>query len=129
MASPPEVLTDLDKCCSSYYGCLAGWNLASDAAKSFFSSEQVAVRLAWGVPRGTHKYLLQQCLAPGASSARTEVLVRFCGFFIGLMNSPSAEVRTVALLCARDLRTRTSRTSVWWRRPPACPCGPPPHGR
>ena len=60
-------------------------------------------------PRGTHKYLLQQCLAPGAASARTEVLARFCGFFTGLRNSPSPEVRTVALLCARDLRTTTGQ--------------------
>ena len=107
-AIPPEVLTALDKYCTSYYGCLAGWDLASDAAKSFFSSQQVAVRLAWGVPRGTHRYLLQQCLAPGAASARTEVLARFCGFFTGLRISPSPEVRTVALLCARDLQTKSS---------------------
>ena len=63
--------------------------------------------MAWGVPRGTRTYLLQQCLAPGATSARTEVMARFTGFFTGLRNAPSAEVRTVALLCARDLRSTT----------------------
>ena len=108
-ASPPEVLTALDKYCTSYYGCLAGWNLSSDAAKSFFSAQTVAVKLAWGVPRGTHKYFVQQCLAPGAASARTEVLARFAGFFTGLRSAPSAEVRTVALLCARDLRSTTGQ--------------------
>ena len=69
----------------------------------------MAVKLAWGVPRGTHKYFVQQCLAPGAASARTEVMARFAGFFTGLRNSPSAEVRTMALLCARDLRTTTGQ--------------------
>jgi hypothetical protein len=106
-ASPPEVLTALDKYCTSYYGCLAGWDLGCTASKSFFSAQQVGVKLAWGVPRGTRTYLLQQCLAPGATSARAEVMARFAGFFTGLRNSPSAEVRTVALLCARDLRTTT----------------------
>ena len=65
------------------------------------------MKLAWGVPRATHTYLVQQCLAPGATSARAEVLARFAGFYSGLRNSPSPEVRTVALLCGRDLRTTT----------------------
>ena len=30
-----------------------------------------------GVPRATHTYLVQQCLAQGATSARAEVLARF----------------------------------------------------
>ena len=108
-ASPPDILTALDKYCTSYYGCLAGWDLGSAAAKSFFSAQQVGVKLTWGVPRGTRTYLLQQCLAPGATSARAEIMARFCGFFSGLRNAPSAEVRTVALLCACDMRTTTGR--------------------
>ena len=36
-------------------------------------------------------------------------MARFAGFFTSLRNSPSAEVRTVALLCARDLRTKTGQ--------------------
>ena len=67
-ASPPEVLTAQDNYCTSYYSCLAGWDLGSTAA----------------------------------TSARAEVMARFAGFFTGLRNSPSAEVRTVALLCARS---------------------------
>ena len=67
-ASSPEVLTAKDKYCTSYYGCLAGWDLGSTAAKSYFAAQQVGVKLAWGVPRGTRTYLLQQCLAPGATS-------------------------------------------------------------
>ena len=62
-ASPPEVLTAQDKYCTSYYGCLAGWDLGSTAAKSYFAAQQVGVKLAWGVPRGTRTYLLQQSLA------------------------------------------------------------------
>ena len=108
-ASPPEVLTAQDKYCTSYYGCLAGWDLGSAAAKSYYAAQQVGLKLAWGVPRGTRTYLLQQCLAPGATSARAEIMARFCGFFSGLRNAPSAKVRTVALLCGRDLGTTTGR--------------------
>ena len=91
--------------CTSFYGCLAGWDLGSAAAAAYFSAQTVGVKLAWGVPRATNTYLVQQCLAPGATSARAEVLARFAGFYNGLRNSPSPEVRTVALLCGRDLRT------------------------
>ena len=106
-ASPPEVLTALNIYCTSYYGCLAGWDLGSAAVSAFFSAQTVGVKLAWGVPRATHTYFVQQCLAPGATSARAEVLARFTGFYNGLRNSPSPEVRTVALLVGRDLRTTT----------------------
>ena len=106
-ASPPEVLTALNIYCTSYYGCLAGWDLGSAAAASFFSAQTVGVKLTWGVPRATHTYFVQQCLAPGATSARAEVLARLTGFYAGLRNSPSPEVRTVALLASRDLRTTT----------------------
>ena len=106
-ASPADVLTALNVYCTSYYGCLAGWDLGSAASASFFSAQTVGVKLAWGVPRATHTYFVQQCLAPGATSARAEVLARFTGFYAGLRNSPSHEVRTVALLAGRDLRTTT----------------------
>ena len=43
------------------------------------------------------------------ASARIEVMARFAGFFTSLRNSPSAEVGTVVLLCARDLRTTTGQ--------------------
>ena len=64
-ASPPEVLTALNLYCSSYYGCLAGWDLGSAASAAYYSAQTVGVKLAWGVPRATHTYFVQQCLAPG----------------------------------------------------------------
>ena len=55
----------------------------------------------------TRTFLLQQVLAPGFTSSRTEVLARFVTFFRSLRLAPSHEVRTAALLSARDLRTVT----------------------
>ena len=56
---------------------------------------------------GTRTYLLQQRLARVATSARPEIMARFTGFFTGLRNAPSGEVRRVALTSARDQRSTT----------------------
>ena len=44
-------------------------------------------------------------LAPGAVSARAEILERILGFFRVLRKAPSHEVVTAALLCTREMRT------------------------
>ena len=77
--------------------------------KKIFNAWGVNVKLTWEVPRYTRTYLLQRVLAPGFTSSRTEVLARFVTFFRSLRSAPSHEVRTAALLSARDLRTVTSR--------------------
>ena len=43
--SPPEVLTAQNKYYTSCYGCLAGWDLGSAAAKSYFAAQQVGMKL------------------------------------------------------------------------------------
>ena len=52
---------------------------------------------------------MQQVLSSGFPSARTDILSRFVKFFQGLLVAPSHEVRTVALLVARDIRTTTGK--------------------
>ena len=83
--------------------------LSTSLSNSFFNVWFNNVKLSWNVPRGTRTYLLQQVLAPGLISAKTEVLARFVTFFRSLRLAPSHEVRTVSLLAARDLRTVTGR--------------------
>ena len=108
-ASPVEVLRATDVYCSSYYGSMAGWELGGDTANTFYNSWSVNVKLAWDVPRQTRKYLLQHVLAAGFTSARTEILSRYVGFFRSLCLAPSHEVRTAALLAGRDLWSVTGR--------------------
>jgi hypothetical protein len=62
-------------------------------------------KLAWDFPRGTRTYLLQQVLVCGTSSARTDILTRYCKFFKSLRNSPSWEVAVLSNLIARDRRS------------------------
>ena len=71
---------------------------SSNVAAAFFSTQTVAVKLAWWVPRTTHTYFVHKCLALGATSAMAELLARFAGFSAGLRSAPDKEVRTVALL-------------------------------
>ena len=71
---------------------------SSNVAAAFFSTQTVAVKLAWWVPRTPHTYFVQKCLVLGTSSAMTELPARFAGFSAGLRNAPDKEVRTVALL-------------------------------
>ena len=103
-ASPPSVLRALDIYCSAYYGTLAGWDLSGPEAIQFYGVWRINVLLSHNLPRGTHRYFLP-LLAPGAVSARSEILARFVGFFHGLRKAPSHEIVTAALLCARDQRT------------------------
>ena len=61
--------------------------------------------IAWNVYWGCQLYLLQQVLAPHMKSPRVQIICKFRGFFLSLLDSPSSEVRVVARLAARDLRS------------------------
>ena len=69
------------------------------------SAWKTGVKLAWGVHRGCRTYLLQQVLAPGVTSLRVNLLLRFRSFFRSLLASPSPEVQVATRLAARDLRS------------------------
>jgi hypothetical protein len=103
-ASPPSVLRALNVYCSSYYGSLAGWDLGGPEARSFYGVWRLNILLTHNLPRGTHRYFLPQ-LAPGAASAKAEIMARFVRFFRSLRAAPSHEVVTAALLLARDRRS------------------------
>ena len=81
-ASPPSVLRALQIYCSSYYGNLAGWELEGAEAQKFYGVWRLNVVLTHNLPRGTHRYFLPM-LAPGAVSARGQILSRFVKFFRG----------------------------------------------
>ena len=62
-------------------------------------------KLAWDVPRNCHTYMVEEVLAVGVANLEAGLLLRFHGFFRGLLASPSHEVVVVALLAARDRRS------------------------
>ena len=103
-AHPDEQLQAAEKYCTSVYGS----NLYDFNSKEFnmiCSAWKTSVKLAWGVHRGCRTYILQQVLAPGVTSLRVNLLMRFRTFFRSLLVSPSQEVQVAMRLAARDIRT------------------------
>ena len=103
-AHPEEQLQAVDKYCTSVYGSNL-YNFKDAEFEMIAAAWRTGVKLAWGVHRGCHTYLLQQVLAPGMPSLRVDLLVRYRKFFRSLLTSPSPEVQVAALLAARDLRS------------------------
>ena len=88
------------------YGAMA-WPLYSVKAKQVFNTWSTCVKLAWGVPRATRNYLVDNLLSAGIPSVRACVLARYCKFFSTLRSSPSMEVRVVANIAGADMRSIT----------------------
>ena len=107
-ASPVEVMTALKIYSSSFYGAML-WDLAGEKARQVYNAWNVAIKLTWGCPRATRTFLLQNVLSNGLPSARADILGRYPKFFQGLRSSASYEVRVLANLTARDLRTTTGK--------------------
>ena len=103
-AAPAEVLLALKTYCSDYYGAML-WDLGGDKASMVYSAWDNAVKLTWSCPRWTRTFLLQQVLASGMRSARTEILGRYGKFCLGLRTS----VRVLFNNVSRDLQCTTAK--------------------
>jgi len=103
-AHPAEQLAAVEKYCTALYGSNL-YDFTSKEATMVFSSWKTGVKLAWEVHRGCCTYLLQEVLAPGVTSLRVNLLLRFRTYFRSLLTSPSPEVRVAALLAGRDIRS------------------------
>ena len=106
-AHPMEALRAIRIYCCDHYGGML-WDYQSNMASQYFNSWSTCVKLAWGVPRSTHRYFLDY-LAGGLVSARREILGRFHGFFRSLLNSPSREVNILARIASKDIRSTTAK--------------------
>ena len=105
-AHPVEQLQAVTKYCTAVYGSNL-YNFVDSEFEMISSAWRTGIKLAWGVHRGCHTYLLQQVLAPGTPSLRTDLFLRYRTFFRSLLTSPSPEIQVTALLAARDLRSST----------------------
>ena len=103
-AAPAEVLQAMKTYCSDLYGSML-WDLGGDKASQVYSAWDTAFKLSWSCPRWTRTFLLQQVLACGMTSARTDVLGRYGKFAMGLRTSVCQEVRVLFNFVARDLWT------------------------
>ena len=81
------------------------WDLGSDMATQYYNAWNMCVKLAWQVPRATHTYFVDQLLTCDLTSARTDILGRYSKFVMGLMLSPSSEVRVMCGVARQDIST------------------------
>ena len=103
-AHPCEQILAVEKYCTAVYGSNL-WDLGGTEAGMMVSAWRTGHKLAWDVPRNCHTYLVEEVLAAGIASLEASLLMRFHGFFRGLIASPSHEVVVVALMAARDRRS------------------------
>ena len=105
-AQPNQILQTVRTYCCSMYGAMT-WSLFNEKAKQVFNCWSTCVKLAWGVPRATHTYLVDNLLSGGIPSLRSSILARFCKFYQSLRRSSSLAVRVVANISSMDIRSVT----------------------
>ena len=106
-AHPVEVLTAVQLYCSDHYGSMI-WDLGGNMAKQYFNAWSTCVKLAWNVSRSTHSYFLPY-LSGGLVSAKRDILSRYGSFYKSLLTSPCSEIRVLARVVARDVRSTTGK--------------------
>ena len=84
---------------------------SGEMAKQTFNSWGTAVRLAWDCPRYTRTFLVQQVLCCGHTSARADIMSRYCKYLRSLQHSASWEVRVLANYVGTDIRTVTAKNT------------------
>ena len=66
-----------------------------------------SVKTAWGLPRSTHTFIVENLLARDLLTVKQQLVGRFVTFFRSLLLSISPEVRVVANIVGRCARSTT----------------------
>ena len=114
-AQPCQIMQAVRTYCGSLYGAMT-WSLFSAKATQVFNCWSTCLKLSWGVTRATHKYLVDNFLSGGTPSMRSSTLACYWKFFQGVKNCTSLEVRVVANISSRDIRSSTGSNLSGIRR-------------
>ena len=106
-AHPMEVLRAVKVYSCDHYGSVL-WDFGGDLAAKYMNSWKTCVKLAWNVPRATRSYFLGY-LAGGLVTAKCDIIARYSSFYKTLLASPCKEVRIMAKIAVRDIRTTTAK--------------------
>ena len=107
-AHPDQILSAVNLYAGHFYGGIL-WNFSGNMFSRLCNSWNVCVKLAWNVPRSTHTYLVDNLLGINHLSVKKQLLSRYIKFFKGLLKSKSNEVKLLANIVARDVRSVTRR--------------------
>ena len=97
------------------------WDILSNNCEGLYKAWNVAVRLAFQVPRNTHRYLIEEisgCLHPKVMLAS-----RYVKFVEQLKSSNKMGIRVLANLAEQDQRTVMGRTLSVMARECMCEVG------
>ena len=83
------------------------YDFTSFSCESLFKSWNTCIKLIWGVPRST--YLVENVLVSSFVTLRHQVYARYVTYFQGLFKSSSKEVRHLARIVSRDIRSTTCK--------------------
>ena len=95
-----EVLRAVHFFAGDLYGSMI-WNLKGDLAE-VFNAWNICIKLAWNVPHSTHTYFLEPLLDFGISQ---DIFARYIKYHRSLRRSAYMEVRVLASIVTRDVRT------------------------
>ena len=107
-AYPAQIIRAVQVFACDGYGSML-YDLSSSTCESLFKSWNTCMKLIWGVPRGTFTYLIENVLASNFVSLRHQIYGRYVNYFQGLFKSSSREVRHLARIVSRDVRSVTCR--------------------
>ena len=108
-AHPDQIMQAVQFLCTDAYGSMLG-DLGSESVEQFkVKSWNTCVKLVNKIPRSTFTYLVEGFFASSQISLRNQVLSRYQGFFRSLLESPSREVRALAIIVRSDPRSSTCK--------------------
>ena len=95
-------------CCSMYGSNV--WDLFSPESQKLYRSYNVTLRTVYGLPRTTHKYLLESI--SDTPHLFVQLLARYVTFTKSLLHNKSFPVRFMSRVCISDMQTVLGKTNA-----------------
>ena len=103
---PQEILRAVHVYGGHWYGGML-WDLFGEKVGQLCKSWNTSVKVAWGLPRSTHTFIVENLLARDFLTVKQQLVGRYVDFFRSLLLSKSPEIQVVANLAGRCARSTT----------------------
>ena len=104
-AHPLQKLTAINVYCNDWYGSML-WDLYGDAAGRAFRAWNTTVKIACGLDRATHTYIVEHFLSGNMPSVRQQIITRYIKFVGNLLQTTNPVISLLATLsvnCAQSI--------------------------
>ena len=107
-AHPRQKLDAINIYCNSWYGAML-WDLYGDAAGVAFRSWNTTVKIAWGLDRATHTYIVDHLLTGNIPSVKQQIIKRYIKFVNALLSTVNPIISLLATLAVNSLQSTTGK--------------------